>query len=281
MLRHEMQVRRIGLDQFGLRNIPKGAPLSELELKFLPLYLHHRYQLTGAIKNIGGVYYTYAVREPVGANPERVAEPVPAAKQREALAAILDTLNPKELTIPENLLRLIPPTADGYGSGRSELFPKRTSPVFDPIGAAEIAADLAVSGLLEPNRAARSINQNARDKTVPHFREVVDALVKATWNSPVPANANEAAIQRAVQSLVVNKLMDLAANANAQSQVRAVATYALHQLAASLKRAPGIGDAGAHRRFTVDEIERFLARPAEPRKPTQPLQTPPGDPIGN
>jgi hypothetical protein len=106
-------------------------------------------------------------------------------------------------------------------------------------------------------------------------------LVKATWNSPVPANANEAAIQRAVQSLVVNKLMDLAANANAQSQVRAAATYALRELAASLKRAPGIGNAGAHKRFTVDEIERFLARPAEPRKPTQPLQTPPGDPIGN
>jgi hypothetical protein len=48
-----------------------------------------------------------------------------------------------------------------------------------------------------------------------------------------------------------------------------------------LKQANLSGVAGAHNRFLVEEIERFLARPAEPRKPTQPLPTPPGDPIGN
>ena len=281
MLRHEMQVRRIGLDQFGLQNIPKGSPLSELELKFLPLYLHHRYQLTATIKNIGGVYYTYAMREATGASPKGVAEPVPAEKQREALQAVLATIDPKELAIPENLLRMMPPTAYGYGSGRSELFAKRTSPVFDPVGAAEIAADLVVSGLLEPSRAARMINQNARSRTSPHFSEAVDALIKAVWNSAAATNANEAAIQRAVQSLTVNRLMDLAANSNANSEVRAVATEALRSLAGSLKQTSLGGMAGAHNRFTVDEIERFLARPAEPRKPTQPLPTPPGDPIGN
>jgi hypothetical protein len=250
-------------------------------LKFLPLYLHHRYQLTAAIKNIGGVYYTYAVREAAGANPKSVAEPVPAEKQREALQAVLATIDPKELAIPENLLRMMPPTAYGYGSGRSELFAKRTSPVFDPVGAAEIAADMAVSGLLEPNRAARMINQNARSRTSPHFSEVVDALVKAAWNNAAATNANEAAIQRAVQSLTVNRLMDLAANSNANSEVRAVATEALRSLAGSLKQAGLSGMAGAHNRFTVDEIERFLARPAEPRKPTAPPPAPPGDPIGN
>ena len=75
--------------------------------------------------------------------------------------------------------------------------------------------------------------------------------------------------------------MDLAANENAQTQVRAVANEALRSLAASLKRAPGVGEAAAHHRFTAEEIERFLRRPAETHKPTQPLQTPPGDPIGN
>jgi len=45
MLRHEMKVRRIALASFGLANLAEGAPLSDLEAKFLPLYLHHRYQL--------------------------------------------------------------------------------------------------------------------------------------------------------------------------------------------------------------------------------------------
>ena len=103
MLKHEMQVRRIGIDQFGIRNIPEGTPMSELERTFLPLYLHHRYQLTAAAKMIGGVNYTYAVRSASGANPTTVAEPVPAARQREALAAILTTLDPKELAYPTTL----------------------------------------------------------------------------------------------------------------------------------------------------------------------------------
>ncbi len=282
MLKHEMQVRRIGLDQFGIRNIPEGAPMSELERTFLPLYLHHRYQLTAATKVIGGVNYSYAVRGASGPNPTTVAEPIAAARQREALAAILASLDAKELSIPENILRMIPPTAYGYGSGRSENFATRTSPMFDPIGAAEIAADVTVSGLLEPSRAARTINQNARNRTSPHFREVVDSLINVTWRAPVAADANLALIQRTVQSVVVSDLMDLAANANASSEVRTVATEALRSLAASLKRMVSTPDnTAAHYRLTIDDIERFLSRPAEPRKPMSPLAVPPGDPIGN
>jgi hypothetical protein len=281
MLKHEMQVRRIGLDQFGVRNIAQGSPMSELERTFLPLYLHHRYQLTAAAKMIGGVNYTYSVRGANGPSPATVAEIVPAAKQREALAAVIATLDPRELAIPDNILKLIPPTAYGYGSGRTENFAKRTSPMFDPIGAAEIAADLAIGSLLEPNRAARTIHQNALNETSPHFRTVVRDLVQATWRTPNSAKPTEAAIQRAVRSVVVNRLMDLAANPNAQTQVRSVATAALKSLAASLKGFGRDGETLEHNSYTVDDIERFLARPSEFQRPPSPLAIPPGDPIGN
>ncbi len=280
MLKHEMQVRRIGLNQFGIQNIANGAPMSELENKFLPLYLHHRYQLTAAIKSIGGIYYTFAVRTESGPIPAQVREIVPAQRQRDALQAALDTLKPEELVIPDKILNLIPPMAYGYRSERSELFAKHTTPVFDAIGAAEIAADLTISGLLEPSRAARTIDFNARNKANPHFREVVDALVKTTWKTPYSADANQAAVQRAVQSLTVSRLMDLAANGNAQPQVRSVASDALRSLLASLKALPAAGENGAHYRSTADDIERFLTRPDAPRKQTTPLITPPGDPIG-
>ncbi len=281
MLNHEMQVRRIGLNQFGLQNIPNGTPLSELENQFLPLYLHHRYQLTAAVKTVGGVYYTFAVRTQNSPDPGVVNQIVPATRQREALAAALDTIRTEELVISDNILKLIPPTAYGYRSGRSELFAKRTNPIFDPIGAAEIAADMTISALLEPSRAARLVDFNARNRANPHFREVVDALMKATWKNPVSPDANQTAIARAVQSLTVSRLMDLAANATAQPQVRAVATEALRSLAATLKRTPASGDTAAHYRATADDIERFLTRPDAPRKQTTTLATPPGDPIGN
>lgn len=281
MLKHEMQVRRIGLEQFGPQNIPTGSPMSELENKFMPLYLHHRYQLTAATKMLGGVYYTFAVRSEAGPIPAKVAEPVPADQQRQALTAILDTIKPEELVISDAIIKLLPPVAYGYGSGRSELFPKRTSPIFDSTGAAEIAADMAISGMLEPNRAGRMIGQNARNKANPHFREVVDALVRSTWKAPTSADGNLAVIQRAVQTLVVSRLMDLAANERAQPQVRSVATEALRALGASLKSLVVTGDTAAHYRSTADDIERFLTRPDAPRKQTSPLATPPGDPIGN
>lgn len=281
MLRHEMQVRRIGLNQFGLQNIPEGTPLSELESRFMPLYLHHRYQLTAATKMIGGAYYTFAVRGPRGPNPPTVAEIVPAAKQREALQAVLETFKPEELTIADNIVGLLPPVANGFGSERTERFTKRTNPMFDEIGAAEIAADLAISGLLEPNRAGRTISYNARDRANPHFSEVVGALVKATWGLPVPANAKQAAVQRAVQSLTVMRLMDLAANDRSQAQVRAVAVDALRSLLVVLKRPVANRETATHYRAAADDIERFLTRPAEPRKPSAPLPQPPGDPIGN
>ena len=140
---------------------------------------------------------------------------------------------------------------------------------------------MTISGLLEPNRAARTISFNARDRANPHFSEVVAALVKATWGVSVPLDAKHAAVQRAVQSLTVARLMDLAASDRAQPQVRAVASEALRLLLATVKRPVVNREIAAHHRATADDIERFLARPAEPRKQSTPLQTPPGDPIGN
>src|SRR5215204_485146 len=231
MLRHEMEVRRIALAQFGLSNIPEGTPLSLLEAKFLPLYLHHRYQLQAAVKSVGGLYYTYAVKTGAGGtSPAEVQQIVPAARQREALVAVLDTIKVEELAVPPRILRLIPPRAFGYEGGTQELFPKRTDPAFDPVAAAVVSADLAVSRLLEPSRAARLIQFHALDRANPDFREVVDALVARTWRVPAPRNEYHATVGRAVQTLIVTRLMDLAADPDASPHVRAVATEALRDI---------------------------------------------------
>jgi hypothetical protein len=281
MLRHEMEVRRIALNQFGLANVPAGTPLSLLEAKLLPLYLHHRYQLQAAVKSVGGLYYTYSVKTGAGPSPPQVQQVVPAARQRDALAAVLDTISVEELAVPPRLLALIPPRAFGYEGGTQELFAKRTDPAFDPVAAATIAADLAVSALLEPHRAARLNQYHSLDRANPDFAEVAAALVARAWRAPAPRDAYRAAIRRAVQSLVVTRLMDLAANADASAQVRAVATEQLRGLLLNDTALTSPDEAAsAHLRATHEEIERFLARPAEPRKRTTPLPTPPGDPIG-
>ncbi len=280
MLRHEMEVRRIGLADFGLQSIRAGAPLSTLEAKLLPLYLHHRYQLQAAVKSVGGLYYTYAVKTATGVSPAQVQEVVPAARQREALEAVLDTIKLDELTIPQRILDLIPPRAFGYEDGAAELFGKRADPAFDPIAAATIAADFAVSGLLEQHRAARLIAFHARGGANPDFKEVTRALITRTWRQPATTSAYQAAIARAVQSLVVTRLMELAADDDAAPQVRAVATDELRTLSAWLASPASAALDAAHVRATRDDIERFLNRPDATRKQTTPLPVPPGDPIG-
>ena len=90
-----------------------------------------------------------------------------------------------------------------------------------------------------------------------------------------PADGYGQAIQEAVQSLVVQRLMDLAADTRAAPQVRA-------QASAGLRRIKSLTGAQttAHAAGTREDITRFLTRPADSFKKTDPLPTPAGEPIG-
>ena len=218
-----MKVRAIGLARFGLEGLPDGTPLSDLEARLLPLYLHHRYQLQAAVKTLGGVRYTYAVKEDGGAvRPSPVAAVEPADRQWQAMLAVLETLDPRTLTLPDRLLDLIPPQAFNRPEGTAERFQGRTGLVFDPVAASVAAADLAVAGLLNPQRAARLLEFHARDPKNPGFDQVVDVLVKTVWEQG-PRQGRERAVERAVQWLVVNRLIGLASDDRADPRVRAVA----------------------------------------------------------
>jgi hypothetical protein len=279
-LRHELEVRRIALDRFGLRNLRTGEPLSSLEEKLLPLYLHHRYQLEAAAKSIGGLYFTYAVKEDGAVVPAEVRRIVPAARQREALRAVLATLDPAFLALPQRILDLIPPRAFGYERGTAELFAKKTAPAFDPVAAAEAGADLAIKALLDPRRAARLVEFHAEDAANPSLTEVADALLDIAMQH---GTGYPGAITRATRALVAARLMELASNRDADAQVRAEASEALRRLSARCRNEAGVGGDTAEvasRRAVHDDVERFLARPEEPRKQPAPPAIPPGPPIG-
>jgi hypothetical protein len=279
MLRHEIEVRRIALEQFGLRNLAVGQPLSSLEEILLPLYLHHRYQLEAAAKSIGGLHYTYAVKEDGAIVPAEVRRIVPVEQQRAALDAILSTLDPSFLALPQRILDVIPPRAFGSEAGIAELFEKRTAPVFDPIAAAMTAADLSISALLEPHRCARLLQFHAENTANPGLASVFDDVigVAVRYDRGYPG-----AITRATRALLLQRMTQLAGNPDADPQVRAEAAAALRRLSSRLGALMPAEDVSelASRRATRDDIERFLKRPEEPRKPPSVLPVPPGPPIG-
>ena len=257
MLRHEVEVRRIALARFGMRNLEKGAPLSSLEEKLLPLYLHHRYQLEAAAKSLGGVSYTYGAGD-----PPRI---VPAARQREALRAVMATLEPSFLEIPKRIRELLPPPSYAWGDANTELFPRRTDPVFDPMAAAMTSADVTISALLDPARAARLTQQESNVT----LREVLNALIDNA--------ARQGPITRGTRTVLLVRLAGLANNREADPQARAEASDALRRLSARLTAVSDTAET-AHRRATQDEIARFLARPESWQAPLLPA-IPPGPPI--
>jgi uncharacterized protein DUF4953/uncharacterized protein DUF5117 len=265
-LRHEIDVRRIALAQFGLENIADGQPVSALEEVLLPLYLHHRYQLESAAKSIGGLFFTYAVRAGDTTSPATVREIVPADRQRDALAAVMATLDPAFLEIPKNIVDLIPPPAYAHGDANTELFPRETDPAFDPISAAMTSADITVSALLDPARCARLAQQTGNLT----LRDVLNALLDTA--------SKQGAISRATRTLIVTRLCELAANRETAAEVRSEASDALQRLSARLAATSDPVES-AHRKATRDDIERFLRRPAEAWQAPAIPAIPPGPPI--
>ena len=267
-----MKIRAAALSRFGEQAIKKGEPLATIEEVLVPLYLHHRYQVEAASAVVGGLHYTYALR---GGNttPVRFA---PAADQLRALDAILATLKPSALALPKPLLQVLPPRPSGFGQTR-ELFPRYTGQMFDAITPAVTAADLAVGFLFDEVRAARLVEQNALNATLPGLHGVIDKVIAATFG-PSPADSYEAEIQRAVQRVVIDHLMRLASTAD-MSQVRAIASAKLRARAAAL---PSIGStpSAAHASLLASDIKRFLDRPAPPAAATPIPTAPPGAPIG-
>jgi hypothetical protein len=236
-LEQTLVVRRIALARFGARNIAPGRPLATLQEVLAPLYFHHRYQLEAAVKVVGGLDYAYSVR---GEGPQE-ARPVDATWQRRALAAILGTLAPDTLDLPESVVRSILPRAPGFPPN-IELFAGGADPAFDPLAAAATAADLAVSGLLQRERAARLVDFHRRDAALPSFEEVLDALVARTFGSGAQAAgagagaaaARQAELRRVVQWVVVRRLLDLAGDAAAAPGVRERVEARLARLAHEL-----------------------------------------------
>jgi hypothetical protein len=273
MLRHEIEVRRIALEQFGLRNLAVGEPLSSLEEILVPLYLHHRFQVEAAAKSIGGVYYTYAVKEKGAIVPSEVRRLVPPARQRDAINAVMSTLDPAFLQIPQRIVDLIPPRAFGYERGTAELFEKHTAPVFDPIAAAAASADMTLAALLDPRRAARMDQFHTENSANPDFNELLGRVLDVATAS--------GAISRATCRLAATRLMDLASARDADAQVRAEATEALRTLTGRLASATSDPAEIAHRHALRDDIQRFLERPDQPRTQPRPPEVPPGPPIGD
>jgi uncharacterized protein DUF4953/uncharacterized protein DUF5117 len=266
-----MKIRGIALARFGENAIPEAAPLATLEDTLVPLYLMHRYQTEAATKIIGGLDYRYQLR----GDGQMNAAIVSPDEQRKALRAVLKTLSADTLTLPEALLRLFPPRPPNFERTRESL-PADTGLTFDPVAAAESAADLTLSVLFDRERAARLVEYHARANT-PSLGEVIDAALNVSrLGSPAPNGhqALRAEVQAAVYARTVEALLTLAADPKTSTDVRAI-TYA--KLEDLRRRSDANSPLEA---YLVRRIKQFQDDPAK-FVAAKPIEAPPGMPIGD
>ncbi|HEV8515349.1 MAG TPA: zinc-dependent metalloprotease [Cyclobacteriaceae bacterium] len=274
-LNRVMEVREVALKNFGENNIKPGAPMATLEEVLVPVYFFHRYQLEAAVKMIGGLNYRYALR----GDGQPVAELLTPEQETKALDAILKTVNPSALVLPENLLKIIPPRALGYSRHR-ELIKLKTELTFDPISIAETSADLTFELILHTARAQRLIEHHARNPKLPSYEAVLDKLINSTFKS-TERSGLEGAIQMATNDALFVNLSKIASHKDATAETKAITFLKLEQLKNWLSGKTTSDDEWkAHYNYIAKQINSFLERPRE-YKVSNISPPPPGMPIGD
>jgi hypothetical protein len=284
-LQRQTAVRRVALSRFGLRNIREGEPVATLQERLAPLYFWHRFALNGVTKTIGGMTYANTVR----GDAQTATRPIAGMEQRAALSALLAELQPGELAIPDTVLNLLGPRPSGYdgpvnnsNSPVGELFRGRTDPAFDELSAARTLSQMIVDGILQRERAARLVAFASRGMNMLTLGETIDSLVARTWDArDAGASPKTIALRRVTQRAVADRLLALAADADAAPEVRAVAEYEITRLRPVAQRLSSSGDTmnRAHWMTVAGDFARWLDRRELP-KPTPALAAPPGDPFG-
>ncbi len=249
-LERSISVRRALLSHFDESALRPGEPMQLLAARLVPVYFHHRPAIAAAVRTVGGMEYTYAVRGD-GQTPTSIIDP---ATQRRALALLLSTLDPAELRIPELVASLIPPLPPGTqvgppgmltagprgiryfdGESGSIVIPSSPGGVFDPLGWARSVAKLVIDPLLESARLARVVSFHARAPDNISLDEVILQVIQSTWGIGTPSDAMDAALGRVVQRAVLDRLLELRQSPEITPEVRGAVRMHLERLGRTLQ----------------------------------------------
>ena len=269
-----LKIRKTAIANFSTDNIKTNQPYSVLEDVFVPLYFFHRFQTEAAVKLIGGLNYSYAVK---GGN-QKVVEHVSGTTERIALQAVLKTIAVDEIAIPKEKLGLFPPRAIGFGRSR-ESFKSDLGVEFDAFGAVETASEMTLNLLLNPQRASRLISHKSLNKRQLGLAELLDELIVKTI-SKMHKDSYYQELQNVINITVLEQLFNLAAHKNQYKQVNAIVLFKLDEIKLSIQNKNAVGIQYIYDIAMVKMIDSFIKKPTFFKRTKAP-QIPDGSPIGS
>ena len=273
-LENLLDIRRNSIINFSKDNIKSNQPYSVLEDVFVPLYFLHRYQTEGVAKVIGGLDYTYALKD----DGNTIVKRIPGKIERKALTSVIKTLSVEELAIPKTILNLFPPRAFNYGRTR-ESFKSKTGVAFDPFGAVETASSMTLGLLLHPERVTRLVQHKSLDKTQLGLAEVLDILITNSFKKSYKDSYYQE-LQNVVNYQVLNHLFHLSSNQDMYWQVNAIVNDKIDIIKALLNNSKTTGIQKTYHKEMLRMISDFKKNPTKFKKPITP-KIPDGSPIGN
>lgn len=270
-LKDVMKIRAKALAQFGENNIRKGTPMAMLEDILVPVYLFHRYQVEAVTKEIGGMYYTYAIK----GDGQTVTKPLTKEEQMNALNAVIDCIDPKVLALPESIIKLIPPRPAGYDYTR-ELFNRRTGLAFDPLAAAETASDLPLSFLFNTSRLNRMVEYQTENNGL-GIDDMINTITAKTWKAP-RLKGLEGLIQQQNEQLVLTYILSVSVNDEASFATKAQMLKSIDEIKKFVTAQLKTTTDNTYKGYLLLTLERIKS--PEKAKPTLHEAPPPGSPIG-
>ena len=265
-----LDLRNKAISRFSLDNVPDHSPVALLEDVFVPLYFSHRYQTEAVSKLIGGIDYSYAYTDAAEFHHQ-----VSRKEQEKALKALIRTLDPETLEIPEYLRSIFGPRTYGYGRTR-ESFESKLGVAFDPLAAAETAASTTLKFILHPERANRVYQQGLFDKNQLSLQEMIKLLLDETVRSMNSKDPYYNAIEEIVTWQTLDQLMKLSSSDKVYPQVTEVILLEMMRLKTHLENSATDPTAIYLRK----QVERFIGNPTGYKSNESSVRIPDGSPIG-
>ena len=264
-----LKVRDLALQNIDLENLIDGETYDRIEDILVPIYMLHRYQIEATAKAIGGVDYLYFVKN---RNNDKVKF-VNSKLQIESLESLLNVLNPKNLTLPNNLIEILSPRSFRNPRTR-ENFESKTGVTFDYINASSSVVNHTFKFLMNSERINRINQQNMFGENILKLDKYLMMISNSIFDNK-KMSLYESSINNNVASLFLDHLFLAFNNSKTNDLSKSIILSSIMINSERLSNNPN-----DYNNFLMNKISGFLDNP-DKYKPIEKTKIPDGSPIGN
>lgn len=263
-----LNVRKIALNTIDLNHLKNNEPYSKIEDILVPVYLLHRYQIEATAKAVGGLKYQYFVKNKKSEKIEFVDNDL----QIKSLESLISVIDPKNLTLPNDLISIITPRSFSNNRTR-ENFKSNTGVAFDYISASSSILNHTFNLLFNYQRVNRIVQQNMLNNNLISLDKYFDNIIDSLFNFN-SSNTYEMELNKNSKSIILDYVFNLYSHPALYDNGRSIVLNKI------LKIKKELNSKNVFDSLLIKRINHFLDNPNE-YKISQNYNIPDGSPIGD